>query len=145
MSDTRQEHWDKIFATKDEEVVSWFQVRPGTQLLLTGSVTGRGILSAGVPLGREQAMEHLNRRHALLGLAVASTLVPAGRAAAQGSGSPEGREVAPGVRRIDYTKRETLIPNYKTVSMRDNSYQPGAGTSGPSMSNDMVCHMLEAR
>jgi quercetin dioxygenase-like cupin family protein len=91
----------------------------------------------------EEAMEHLNRRHALLGLAAASTLVPARRAATQSSGSPEGREIAPGVRRVDYTKRETMIPNYKAISLRDNIYQPGAGTSGPSMSNDMVCHMLE--
>jgi quercetin dioxygenase-like cupin family protein len=36
-----------------------------------------------------------------------------------------------------------MIPNYKTVSMRDNIYQPGASTSGSSMDNDMVCHMLE--
>ncbi|WP_262271681.1 cupin domain-containing protein [Microvirga yunnanensis] len=88
-------------------------------------------------------MEQLNRRHALLGLAIASTGIPARPAAAQSSGAPEGREIAPGVRRVDYTKRETMIPNYKTVSMRDNIYQPGAGTSGSSMSNDMVCHMLE--
>ena len=88
-------------------------------------------------------MEHLNRRHALLGIAVASTFVPAGRATAQGSGpATEGREIAPGVRRVDYTKRETMIPNYKTVSMRDNIYQPGASTSS-TMPNDMVCHMLE--
>jgi hypothetical protein len=88
-------------------------------------------------------MVHLNRRHALLGLAVASTLVPAGRAVAQSSGAPEGREIAPGVRRVEYTKRETAIPNYKTVLLRDTIYQPGASTSGVSMSNDMVCHMLE--
>ena len=86
-------------------------------------------------------MEQLNRRHALLGLVVAPTLVSAGRAAAQ---SPtEGREIAPGVRRVDYTKRETMIPIYKKVSMRDNIYQPGASTSGASMANDMVYHMLE--
>src|SRR5688500_15585953 len=89
-------------------------------------------------------MKHLNRRHALFSIAVASTLVPAGRAAAQSPGSaPEGRESAHGVRRVDYTKRETAIPNYKTVSMRDTIYQPGASTSGASMVNDMVCHMLE--
>ena len=34
MSDTRQEHWDKIFTTKAEEAVSWFQVRPETSLSL---------------------------------------------------------------------------------------------------------------
>jgi quercetin dioxygenase-like cupin family protein len=88
-------------------------------------------------------MEHLNRRHALLSIAVASTLVPAGRATAQSSSPPEGREVAPGVRRVEYSKRETMIPNYKTVSLRDTIYQPGASTSGESMPNDMVCHMLE--
>jgi quercetin dioxygenase-like cupin family protein len=89
-------------------------------------------------------MKHLNRRHALFSIAVASTLVPAGRAAAQSSGSaPEGREIAPGVRRVEYTKRETAIPNYKTVLLRDTIYQPGSSTSGASMANDMVCHMLE--
>jgi len=88
-------------------------------------------------------MEHLNRRQTLLNIAVASVVLPVASAAAQTSGSSEGREIAPGVRRIDYSKRDTMIPNYKTVSMRDNIYQPGASTSGSSMSNDMVCHMLE--
>ena len=88
-------------------------------------------------------MEQLSRRHVLLSIAVASTLVPAGRAVAQSSDTPEGREIAPGVRRVEYSKRETMIPNYKTVSMRDNIYQPGASTSGDSMPNDMVCHMAE--
>jgi len=88
-------------------------------------------------------MEHLNRRQTLLNIAVASVVIPVAPAAAQTSGSPEGREIAPGVRRVDYSKRETMIPNYKTVSMRDNIYQPGASTSGASMGNDMVCHMLE--
>jgi quercetin dioxygenase-like cupin family protein len=88
-------------------------------------------------------MEQLNRRHALRNMAVASVILPIGSAAAQTSGTPEGREIAPGVRRVDYSKRETMIPSYKTVSMRDNIYQPGASTSGASMANDMVCHMLE--
>lgn len=88
-------------------------------------------------------MKSLNRRQTLLNLAVASVVLPALPAAAQTSGSPEGREIAPGVRRVDYSKRDTMIPNYKTVSMRDNIYQPGASTSGASMGNDMVCHMLE--
>jgi quercetin dioxygenase-like cupin family protein len=88
-------------------------------------------------------MGQLNRRHALLSIAAASSLVSSGQAVAQGAGSTEGREIAPGVRRVDYTKRETMIPNYKTVSMRDHIYQPGATTSGGSMPNDMVCHMVE--
>jgi len=88
-------------------------------------------------------MEQLNRRHALLNIAAASVVLPAGSTAAQTSGTPEGREIAPGVRRVDYSKRDTMIPSYKVVSMRDNIYQPGASTSGASMANDMVCHMLE--
>ena len=88
-------------------------------------------------------MRQLNRRHALLSIAAASSLMSSSQAVAQGAASTEGREIAPGVRRVDYTKRETMIPNYKIVSMRDNIYQPGASTSGSSMDNDMVCHMLE--
>jgi SAM-dependent methyltransferase len=34
MPDTRQEHWDKIFATKAEDAVSWFQAAPETSLRL---------------------------------------------------------------------------------------------------------------
>jgi quercetin dioxygenase-like cupin family protein len=88
-------------------------------------------------------MEQLNRRRTLLNIAVASVILPIESASAQTSGSPESREVAPGVRRVEYSKRETMIPNYKTVFMRDNIYQPGPSTSGSSMANDMVCHMLE--
>jgi quercetin dioxygenase-like cupin family protein len=36
-----------------------------------------------------------------------------------------------------------MIPGYKSVSMRDVVYQPGAKTSDPSMPNDMVCHVPE--
>lgn len=88
-------------------------------------------------------MKQLNRRETLLNIALASVVLPVGTASAQTSGTPEGREIAPGVRRVEYSKRETMIPSYKTVSMRDTIYQPGASTSGSSMANDMVCHMLE--
>jgi hypothetical protein len=88
-------------------------------------------------------MGQLNRRHALLSIAAAPSLMSSSQAVAQGAASTEGREIAPGVRRVDYTKRETAIPNYKTVLLRDHIYQPSASTSGGSMPNDMVCHMLE--
>jgi uncharacterized cupin superfamily protein len=52
-------------------------------------------------------------------------------------------EIAPGVRRVDLTKRESEIPAYVTVSMRDNVYQPGSKSDNPAMPNDMVCHCLE--
>ena len=87
-------------------------------------------------------MKHIDRRTALLGLAVASAAVPAGHAAAQGS-APQGEEVGPGVRSVRYPKSETMIPGYKTISMRDIIYQPGSSTSSSSMENDMVCHILE--
>jgi quercetin dioxygenase-like cupin family protein len=86
-------------------------------------------------------MEQVDRRTALLGLAATSVL--AGSAAAQTTAPTEGREIAHGVRRVDHTRRDTMIPNYKMVSMRDTVYQPGASTSGTSMPNDMVCHRFE--
>ena len=92
-------------------------------------------------------MEDIDRRSALaLGLATAATL-PAlftpTPAFAQRYRPDEGREIAPGVRRVDLTKRASEIPGYATVSMRDNVYQPGAKNDSPAMANDMVCHCLE--
>ena len=98
-------------------------------------------------------MQDLDRRSALaLGITAASTLVmphaaDAGMAGMSGSSAPsgpaEGKEVAPGVRRIDYSKRNSMIPAYKTTALRDMVYQPGASSQAPSMPNDMVCQMLE--
>jgi hypothetical protein len=92
-------------------------------------------------------MDDMDRRSALaLGFATAATLpavltpIPA---AAQRYRPDEGREIAPGVRRIDLTKRASEIPAYATVSMRDMVYQPGAKSENPAMANDMVCHCLE--
>ena len=92
-------------------------------------------------------MEDLNRRSALaFGVATVAT-VPAFLlptvAAAQRYRPDEGREIAPGVRRVDLTKRASEIPAYATVSMRDIVYQPGAKSDNPTMANDMVCHCLE--
>jgi quercetin dioxygenase-like cupin family protein len=92
-------------------------------------------------------MEHMDRRAALaFGFATAAIL-PAvftpTPAAAQRYRPDEGREIAPGVRRIDLTKRASEIPSYATVSMRDMVYQPGAKSESPAMPNDMVCHCLE--
>jgi len=88
-------------------------------------------------------MVEIDRRSALtFGIATASTLAVSGPTFAT-AGPTEGREVAPGVRRIAYGKRESMIPAYKTVGLRDVTYQPGASSSNSSMANDMVCHMLE--
>lgn len=34
MSDTRRDHWDKVFTTKADESVSWYQLDPATSLRL---------------------------------------------------------------------------------------------------------------
>jgi hypothetical protein len=98
-------------------------------------------------------MQDLDRRSALaFGITTVSTLVlphaaEAGMSGMSGSsamsGAAEGKEIGPGVRRIDYGQRESMIPAYKTVAMRDIVFQPGASHTVPSMANDMVCHMLE--
>jgi hypothetical protein len=92
-------------------------------------------------------MDDMDRRAALtFGFATAA-LLPAvltpTPASAQRYRPDEGREIAPGVRRVDLTKRASEIPGYATVSMRDMVYQPGAKSENPAMANDMVCHCLE--
>jgi hypothetical protein len=92
-------------------------------------------------------MEAIDRRSALaFGVATAATLpalLTPTSASAQRYRPDEGREIAPGVRRVDLTKRASEIPAYATVSMRDIVYQPGAKSDNPAMANDMVCHCLE--
>lgn len=91
-------------------------------------------------------MEEIGRRFALaLGLAATSApvLVSSRTVMAQAYGPDEGKEVAPGVRQVDLSKQEAIIPAYKTVSMRDIVFQPGSNTPNNTMKNDMVCHITE--
>ena len=78
-------------------------------------------------------MTTMCRRSALL-LALAAT---ASALTAPASAQPQG------ISRQGWGKRDSMIPGYKSVSMRDVIYQPGAKTSNPSMPNDMVCHVPE--
>lgn len=93
-------------------------------------------------------MKDLNRRSAVgLGLATATAvLMMPQKATAETYGpsySPtDGKERGPGVRQVDLGRHESMMPAYKTVSMRDVIYQPGAKTQSPTMQNDMVCHCL---
>ena len=88
-------------------------------------------------------MENMDRRLVLgLGLA-ASTLVLPTAAAAQTYGPDEGKEIGPGVRVVDLGERDSVIPAYKMVKLRDVVIQPGAKTPDNMMKNDMVCHMTE--
>ena len=89
-------------------------------------------------------MSDLDRRSALaLGLTGISGLVLSDAAAAQTYGPNEGKERGPGVRQVDLGERESLIPAYKTVRLRDIVIQPGAKTPDNMMMNDMLCHMTE--
>ena len=92
-------------------------------------------------------MEEINRRSAMvLGLtaAAATPLVGlAGSALAQTYGADEGEEVAPGVRIVALGERESVIPAYKTIKLRDVVIQPGSATPDNVMMNDMLCHMTE--
>jgi hypothetical protein len=89
-------------------------------------------------------MEDVTRRSALaLGVAATSAAVVPGNAIAQPYAATEGKEIAPGVRQVELGKRPSMIPPYKTVSMRDVVYQPKSKTSNPGMTNDMVCHCAE--
>jgi quercetin dioxygenase-like cupin family protein len=90
-------------------------------------------------------MKAVNRRAALsLGLAATSAALVAADAAAQQVSAAGGKEVAPGVHRVEHGKRESMIPGYKSVSMVDIVYQPKAKlASGNPMPNDMVCHCPE--
>lgn len=82
-------------------------------------------------------MRNMSRRSALkLGLA-ATTAFAAGVSAFAQAPAPRG------ISRQAWGKRESMLPGYKTVSMRDVVYEPGAKTSNPSMPNDMVCHVPE--
>jgi hypothetical protein len=89
-------------------------------------------------------MEDIDRRSALaIGFVGVSGLVLPDQAAAQTYGPNEGKERGPGVRQVDLGERESVIPAYKTVRLRDIVIQPGAKTPDNMMMNDMVCHMTE--
>ena len=89
-------------------------------------------------------MPDLDRRSVLtLSLVGASGLVLSGGAAAQTYGPNEGKERGPGVRQVDLGERESSIPAYKTVRLRDIVLQPGAKTPDNMMMNDMLCHITE--
>jgi hypothetical protein len=91
-------------------------------------------------------MQKVNRRSAMsLTLAAASaTLVKP--AAAQAPDAIVGKDVeqAPGVVLRTYGDEHSMIPGFKTVTMRDVIVQPGSKTKEDNvMPNAMVCHITE--
>lgn len=88
-------------------------------------------------------MSKIDRRSALafgLASATAAMIKPA---AAQTTGYKDTTPW-PGVVVREYDgETPSLIPGFKTVSMRDIIMQPGSKTMGPPMMNAMVCHITE--
>jgi quercetin dioxygenase-like cupin family protein len=88
-----------------------------------------------------KAMQDMDRRSVLgLGLASATALFPL---TVDAQTTSAGKELAPGVRQIDFGERDSLIPAYKKVRMRDIVISPGAQTPERDMMNDMLCHITE--
>src|SRR5213082_1754411 len=90
-------------------------------------------------------MKKLNRRSALtLGVAAASAaLVKPSLAQAPSALTGKDASPWPGVVVRSYGESPSIIPGFKTVSMRDIIMQPGSKTMGPPMPNAMVCHITE--
>ena len=87
-------------------------------------------------------MKTVDRRSALkIGLAAAAAAIMK-PAASQTTGYKDTLRF-PGVVERTYGESPSLIPGFKTVSMRDLIIQPGSKTAGPPMMNAMVCHILE--
>jgi hypothetical protein len=89
-------------------------------------------------------MNKFDRRSALaIGLAAASAAVT--KPAAAQTTDYQDRTVAPGVVVRSYGgETPSMIPGFKTVSMRDVIVQPGSKTAeNTPMMNPMVCHIAE--
>ncbi|KUM23347.1 hypothetical protein AU467_33930 [Mesorhizobium loti] len=88
-------------------------------------------------------MKTMNRRSAIaLGVA-AATIAPlfatATFAKTKKYGPKEGKEIAPGVRMVEVSTGNSDIPAYKSISIVDIVFQPGAHVPPTVMTNDMVC------
>ena len=87
-------------------------------------------------------MKTVDRRSALkIGLAAAAAAIMK-PAASQTTGYKDTVRF-PGVVERAYGESPSLIPGFRTVSMRDLIIQPGSKTAGPPMMNAMVCHITE--
>jgi quercetin dioxygenase-like cupin family protein len=87
----------------------------------------------------------MNRR-SVLALGASATAAPLLFSAAQAAakkeyGPDEGKELHPGVRLIELGTFNSDIPAYKSITMVDIVFQPGAVAPVEPMDNDMVCHI----
>ena len=87
-------------------------------------------------------MKTVDRRSALkIGLAAAAAAIMK-PAASQTTGYKDTVRF-PGVVERAYGESPSIIPGFKTVSLRDIIIQPGSKTTNPPMMNAMVCHITE--
>lgn len=88
-------------------------------------------------------MTQVDRRSALaIGLAAASAAMV--KPAAAQTTDYKDTTVAPGVVNRVYGEGPSIIPGFKTVSLRDVIVQPGSKTpENQDMMNAMVCHITE--
>jgi hypothetical protein len=88
-------------------------------------------------------MKKVNRRSALkIGLAAASAAIVK-PVAAQTTDYTDTNPYPGVVNRAYRGDVPSLIPGFKTVSMRDIIFQPGSKSGTMPMMNAMTCHMLE--
>ena len=94
-------------------------------------------------LSEEKVNGKVNRRSAVaLGLAAASAAIVK-PAAAQTTDYKDTTPWPGVVVRAYGGETPSIIPGFKTVSMRDIIIQPGSKTANPPMMNAMVCHITE--
>ncbi|PBC11270.1 hypothetical protein [Mesorhizobium sp. WSM3859] len=88
-------------------------------------------------------MNTMNRRSAIALGVTAATVAPlfatATFAKTKKYGANEGKEIAPGVRVVEVGTGNSDIPAYKSISIVDVVFQPGAHAPQTVMDNDMVC------
>ncbi|AZO06345.1 hypothetical protein [Mesorhizobium sp. M2A.F.Ca.ET.043.02.1.1] len=88
-------------------------------------------------------MKTMNRRSAIALGVTAATVAPlfatATFAKTKKYGANEGKEMAPGVRVVEVGTGNSDIPAYKSISIVDVVFQPGAHAPQSVMDNDMVC------
>ncbi|MER9443196.1 hypothetical protein NKI79_17680 [Mesorhizobium sp. M0340] len=88
-------------------------------------------------------MKTINRRSAIALGVTAAAVTPlftlAAAAKVKKYGPKEGKEIAPGVRVVEVGTGNSDIPAYKSISIVDVVFQPGAVAPETVMDNDMVC------
>jgi hypothetical protein len=127
-----------------EIAISWTHYRRSCKLFISACPFGTLIQPDRGVSGRT-SVKKIDRRSALkIGFAAASAAVVK-PAAAQPTDALAGKDTSPspGVVVRTYGENPSMIPGFKTVSMRDIIVQPGSKTPGGPMPNPMVCHMLE--